>query len=185
MENLYTPHSVRTISGAYVNFVDPDPKTFRRDDIAHALSMKPRWNGQLRTFYSVAQHCCLVCDYLPPEYKADGLMHDSPEAYMADVPSPLKALIPGYRIIEDRVYTAISARWGLSEIIPDKVKAVDREFLQKAWYGLMLKTHVFGHECWDQERAKQEFIFRFNRYVLKKMTRDSLRSRLKLNNPKP
>lgn len=165
MENLYTPHAVRTVTGQYVDFINPNPGTFNLEDIAHSLSQKPRFNGQLKSFYSVAQHCCLICDYLPTHLKADGLMHDAPEAYMADVPSPLKSLLPDYKDYEERIHFRMTEKWDIQYPIPKEVKEMDRFFLEKEWYGLMLRTAVFGHEMWSPEQAKQEFIYRFNKYV--------------------
>jgi len=92
-------------------------------DIAVSLSRQPRFLGHMGRFYSVAEHSCLVMDFLREEANvknqnllACALMHDASEAYMGDLPAPLKHMpqLEGYRQIEQAVMAAISARFGLT-----------------------------------------------------------------------
>jgi len=73
------------------------------------------------TFYSVAQHAVLVHDLVVeaghPELAATALHHDSAEAYVCDLPSPLKALLQAkgnhaYRDAADRLDEAIASALG-------------------------------------------------------------------------
>ena len=61
--------------------------TFTRQDVAHHLSMKCRFNGATRRFYSVAEHSVRVAKLTGCIH---GLMHDAGEAYLPDVASPIK-----------------------------------------------------------------------------------------------
>jgi 5'-deoxynucleotidase YfbR-like HD superfamily hydrolase len=63
------------------------------DDIAHHLSMVCRWAGATQSFYSVAQHSCLVAKICPPELQRWALLHDAAEAYIGDMTRPMKALM--------------------------------------------------------------------------------------------
>src|ERR1017187_8490138 len=106
IENLFTEKSIRTYMGHYVNVFDPNPDTIVIEDIAHALSMIPRWGGHCAWFYSVAQHSCNTAYCLPDAYKCKAhqfaaLMHDASEAYLMDIPRPIKKHLTNYYEIED------------------------------------------------------------------------------------
>lgn len=71
------------------------------EDIAHALANICRWTGHTSRFYSVAEHCIRAAAIAPPECKLHVLMHDATEAYLGDVATPLKQLLPEYSRIEN------------------------------------------------------------------------------------
>lgn len=85
-------------------------------DIAHALSNMCRFGGHTNKFYSVAQHSVLVSLILPDELKLRGLLHDASEAYLVDVPRPLKKIadFSAYRRIERETQEVIYTKYGLS-----------------------------------------------------------------------
>lgn len=95
------------------------------EDIAHALSNTARFNGHANTFYSVAQHSVHVSHIVPREHSMTGLLHDAPEAYIADMVSPLKPYLTNYRDIEGNLWDAIAARFGLPSELPLEVKHAD------------------------------------------------------------
>lgn len=72
-------------------------------DIAHALSQIPRFGGHAPPSYTVARHSLLVADLVQKEYRAEALFHDAAEAYLGDVPTPIKVCLPDYR----RMYTRL------------------------------------------------------------------------------
>lgn len=80
--------------------------TPRIEDIAFALANINRYGGHAG-LYSVAQHCVLVSMQLQPDLKLSGLLHDAPEAYLGDIPSPLKALLPDYKVLEQQYHEVI------------------------------------------------------------------------------
>jgi 5'-deoxynucleotidase YfbR-like HD superfamily hydrolase len=59
------------------------------NDIAHSLSLRPRFAGHSCT-YNVADHSIRVAELLPQPLKIYGLLHDAAEYLMGDVPSPMK-----------------------------------------------------------------------------------------------
>lgn len=46
------------------------------------------------------------------------LMHDGTEAYLKDLPSPIKRTMPDYKIIESNVEKVVFERFGLSRMLP-------------------------------------------------------------------
>lgn len=96
----------------------PEPRDVWLEDIAHGLSNLCRYAGQVPEFYSVAQHSVHVAQVLKArghskEVQLTGLLHDAPEAYVIDLPAPIKAALPDYRSMEAKVWSAIVDYFGL------------------------------------------------------------------------
>jgi hypothetical protein len=86
---------IQTLSGRRVNPFDASPADIDPADIAQALSNLCRFGGHSRAFYSVAQHSVIVSDLLAdtgaaPDAVLAALLHDAAEAYLGDLPHPLK-----------------------------------------------------------------------------------------------
>lgn len=129
---------IETYTGVSFFSLNPSPDDVRIEDIAHALSQKCRFNGHTSHFYSVAAHSINVQRELEAR-GADvrtqliGLLHDASEAYLPDVPSPIKPLLNGFKEVEKRVEIAIFNAFGLhpndEELVI--VKGADNDLL--AW----------------------------------------------------
>lgn len=97
---------------------NPDPDDIHIEDIARGLSRAPRFAGQTEVPLSVAEHC-LLCEEIArhwpgtPRGRLAMLLHDAPEAYICDLPSPLKAVLPDYERIEARLLDAVWTRFSL------------------------------------------------------------------------
>lgn len=117
--------TILTRSGKYFDFTDPDKSAICIEDIAHGLSNICRFGGQCREFYSVAQHCVIASAFVAKGFEYEALMHDAAEAFIGDMPSPLKMLIPEYRAIERRVEAAIATQFFLPNPMPKEVKEID------------------------------------------------------------
>lgn len=145
------PNAIETVSGTYVDCVEPDPDTIILEDIAWSLSRQGRFvcHTLSEEVYNIAQHSIFVkdlilealaghtslsqsfTDFMHLEYGvfdftltknkilAHALFHDAPEAYLVDLPSPLKrhaALREPYKELERRMQRAIEIKFDLPEL---------------------------------------------------------------------
>jgi hypothetical protein len=129
--------NIQTFSGGRFHFMRPETSVFDIVDIAHSLSRICRFTGHTNQFYSVAQHSVLVSDQVPADQALAGLMHDASEAFLGDVSSPLKALLPDYRAIEQTVVKEIASRFGLPVAMSADIHAADRRLLYTEMRDLM------------------------------------------------
>jgi hypothetical protein len=63
----------------------PKPDDIDVRVIACGLSKICRFTGQLRDFYSVAQHAMMVAELVDPHLRFATLHHDDSEAYLNDI----------------------------------------------------------------------------------------------------
>jgi hypothetical protein len=138
---------------------DPRPEDFSILDIAHALSIENRYGGHLPAPYSVAQHCLLAARIVREilggtlEDERDTLMHDAAEAYIKDIPRPLKLSLPGYKVIEHRVEGALAVRFGLRHPMPPIVKRADEIALAVERRDLFPASH---QDLWSTDRTHDQ-----------------------------
>jgi hypothetical protein len=171
---------IQTVTGRRFNPFEPDVELIDIGDVALALSHLCRFGGHCRVFYSVAQHSCLVSDQLALRGEDAttvlwGLLHDASEAYLGDMPHPVKHrsdLGRMYAAAEDGLQGAICARFELPVEPPPVVKQVDRGLLaaerkvlsQVAWTWPELEgvePLELTIEPWHPERGRDEFLARF------------------------
>lgn len=116
---------IQTLSGKKFNYQTATADDIYIEDIATALSHICRFAGHVPDFYSVAQHSVLTSLLVPAEFAFEALMHDAAEAYCQDIPAPLKALLPDYRRVEDRVDGLIRAKFDINPEQAAVVKYAD------------------------------------------------------------
>ena len=139
---------LQTVSGRWVNPFEPDPAQLDAGDIARALANQCRFGGHSRVFYSVAQHCVIVSRVVEArggdvEDVFAALMHDAGEAYLGDMPHPIKhrsELGAAFRDAEARLDQAIRDRFKIKAHVPE-VKRVDRALLAT-------ERRAFSAEVW-------------------------------------
>ena len=176
---------MQTYTGRKVWPLDIEPRDVHIEDIAHSLSMQCRYNGHCLRFYSVAEHSVLIARAALPQHKLYALLHDAAEAYLTDVPRPLKPWLVDYYAMEANADNAIMRRFGLGpqpnslaslldvEAVRSAVKELDERILvdERAqimapglrWKGIEdvepLRVVIEG---WPPEKAEQEFLFMFH-----------------------
>lgn len=172
-------HPIQTVSGVWVSPKSASENDIQIKDIAHALSLICRFNGHCREFYSVAQHSVIVSEILEhqrysPEIVLAGLMHDAHEAYLGDMPSPLKKIFKDYGPISEELQKTIEKKYAIpmNENVSKLVKNADFACFHAEVRDLMPSNgwnwppDVFKWEksiipC-APEKAKAMFIERFN-----------------------
>ena len=158
-ENLYTPDCIRTFTGIYMNVFNPTPGMICIEDIAHALSNQCRFGGHLPSFYSVAQHSICCSRYVNEEQKLAALLHDASEAYLLDIPRPIKNHLRDYKQIEDKLMKLISEKFGFDYPLHNDIKLADELALVAGWDCLMLKKSQAPFiGSLDNKNAEDEFL---------------------------
>ena len=121
---------IQTYTGKKLDLKNPHPEQIDIIDIAHGLSQICRFAGQSSFFYSVAQHSIYVSRKLKtPKEKLLGLLHDATEAYIGDIPTPVKSLCPDYKAVEGRLWRVIAKKFDIPEKMPKHIKMIDMRVL--------------------------------------------------------
>jgi uncharacterized protein len=171
---------IQTVSGRRVNPFAPSVDDIDLGDVAIALSNQCRFGGHTRRYYSVAQHACIVSDQVlertgDPYAALWALLHDASEAYLIDLPHPIKhrsELGRLYREAEEGLEAVIRRRFGLTGPAPPSVKEIDRSVLATeraaltmvAWHWPELEgveALAIEIDPWTPEVAAAAFLARY------------------------
>lgn len=137
------PDYITTYGGTHFVPTEPEAEKIHISDIAHALSLICRGNGQVKTFFSVGQHC-INCAL---EAEARGysqrvilacLLHDAGEAYLSDVPSPFKKYLSGYKKLEECLLSLIYRKYLGSDLTEEEQRQVEEIDKDMLWYDLWI-----------------------------------------------
>lgn len=170
-----------THSGKQFDFHNPTPDMVCIEDIAHALSMSCRFGGHTQYHYSVAQHSVNVARLVPEEHKLVALLHDATEAYIGDMVSPLKVLMPEFKKKEEAVWAVISEKFNVPFLMPLCIKEADLIMLKierdhlivesEPWtclQGVHISVSSFQAEMitrqWSQRHARDMFLHAFDEF---------------------
>jgi hypothetical protein len=160
--------------------LDPRTEEIHIEDIAHSLSNCCRYTGHVREFYSIAEHSVRASEIVDPRFAYDMLMHDASEAYLIDVPRPLKALpaFEEYLNIEDSLMYLIAEHFKFNWPMSPEVKEIDNQMLLREWRSLMpisetwlpnpFFEEVIAFECpviqpWTPWEAEERFLEKFHK----------------------
>lgn len=175
------PDHITTYSGTHFFPVSPEADKVHIEDIAHALSLICRGNGQVQTFFSVGQHC-INCAL---EAEARGyskrmalacLLHDASESYMSDVPRPFKKYLKEYIQLENQLLDVIYTKYLGSPLTPEEeqiLKQIDDDMLYFDMRELLreptnepepeMKIKI-SHKVRPFEEVEQQYLELFSRF---------------------
>lgn len=151
---------IQTYTGRKFYPLRPRTEDICIEDIAHALAMKCRFSGHCKRFYSVAEHSTLVSRLVAKKLSIDfgdavrwGLLHDAGEAYLPDVPSPIKHRFPYLIECEEYILKTVAVRFGLTWPVPQVVDEADK-FL---CLDVERKIVMMEGPAWQREESGYDF----------------------------
>ena len=143
--NIYSGLSIRRLDDSGPHDDDfPDLYS-----IGVSLGRMPRFAGHTKELYTVLGHVLTVAAIMPPKYGILGLLHDSQESIVGDVPTPWKTSSAEALEVElqERIFRGYGLKWPVPDRIWAEVKKADR-------IALGAEAHVAGHpeaEYWWPE----------------------------------
>lgn len=165
---------IGTYSNKKYHFLNPSIDEVCIEDIARALSMNCRFSGHISSFYSVAEHSCIIADIILREtgdlgQALSALLHDASEAYLTDVPRPIKPYLNGYSEIERKAELIIQQKFNIKPM-SKRTKYIDTHIV--GIEAKLLFKHVpewasdFDHvdikiNSWSPKQAKRIFLDKF------------------------
>jgi hypothetical protein len=161
-------YELETVSGLLVNILEPHEDDIVLNDAAWAISRTSRFSGMTITKipYNVASHCCFVAkmifeDTNDPTMALFGLLHDTSEAYISDIPSPLKRIPELKAVIEPIESRILNIMYGkyIGRIPTRDEQEIIKKFDHRA---LLIEAHNFMHsrgQGWvGHENHKIDFV---------------------------
>lgn len=163
---------IKTYSLRRFFFLNPQPNQVRIDDIAYHLAREGRFLNGIQPHYSVAEHCVLMADYFAKAGEQNlarqALMHDCSEAYLRDLPSPIKKCLPEYMLLEKSIEAFLYVHFGLPVDLEPRIKEVDACFCiteqrvlreeELNYSGPLLNIDF---QLWSWKEAKSNFLLYF------------------------
>jgi hypothetical protein len=142
-------------------------------DIAHALSLLCRYGGHTKKFYSVAEHSVLMSELNICVHPLWALLHDAAEAYLCDIPRPIKQSIPEYKKYENRLLDMIGEKFELGLYPADEIHKYDSMMMAVEKRDILAKNIQWGTILpepedkifatgWSWDKAEYCFLHRLN-----------------------
>lgn len=175
---IQTKTCISVIDGSFFDLINPKENEYDIEVIAHALSRVNRYTGHIiPEHYSVAEHSVLVSLAVPQRFALEGLLHDSPEAFVGDVASPLKKLLGKiYTDIEDAIMAEIASRYNIQFPFPEEVHEADKRVYwaerkniapgkDTLWHQELRSTRKVEPQGLSPDEAKKLFLDRYEELV--------------------
>lgn len=169
---------IQTYTGRVFFPLDPRVADIEPIDIIWALSHANRFLGHTKRPYSVAEHCCRVHDLVTAKAprqlhtRLAALLHDGEEAYLCDLPTPIKRSVVGYAEAETRVSAVIFEAFDIRPGLVDwsairyadlTLLATEKRYLMaptpRSWIALPqpLDLPWWDRMGWSPQRARWAF----------------------------
>ena len=164
-EDIINSCWLRTFTGKVIDPTNVKVSDVDIIDISAALSKLCRYGGHCNQLYTVAEHCLLVMNLYIKDAKneyalrseiLEALLHDASEAYIVDLPTPFKNLLPEYKNLEDKITKVINKKFKLSNSI--NYKPYDREALEIEMSVLFDGKEDNRIKCYSPETAFALFL---------------------------
>jgi len=172
----YNEHFISTMLVPKFHFLDPQEDEIELRDISHSLSLLCRYGGHCKIFYSVGEHCVRMAQILK-HYGADeyyqlaALLHDAEEAYLPDIPRPVKYVMPEaekiYKPIRDVIYKKFgvpsTVDWAIIKDFDNRILLTEAKQLgvwNKMWEPLGRRLRYIGEDKelgWCPNEAEEKF----------------------------
>lgn len=167
---------IETLNAHFIDPLNPDPADIRLEDIAHSLSMQCRFGGYTSRHYSVAEHSVYVARQVAlrvlPEpddrwswtrdkgarrIVRQAVLHDATEAYMLDIPLPIKRAIPEYKALEEKLWATIARVFDVDVEMHPFIKEADRRMCSTEKL-LLLSKHQTEWEWGEFLRLNPPYV---------------------------
>ena len=173
---------IQTFTGKAFDPMNPDSDLIAIKDIAHALSNTCRFSGHCKSFYSVAEHSVRVALLMQDqahEVVLAALLHDASEAYLNDIPTPIKERIPNYQKAEKELQRRIFLKFcGDDKCMTPPIKRADLVLLATEKRDLMVRVEwqwaelpaplSYRIEPWRPHIAERNFLWLYDALLGKK-----------------
>jgi hypothetical protein len=174
--NEFDGHWIATQNVPEFHYLDPNPNEILIEDIAHALSLQCRFGGHSPYFYSVAEHSVRVSIEagrrdLSVKDRLAALLHDAEEAYLPDIPRPIKHDMSEAQKIYTRIQKVINKKFGIEDANWVEIKRIDDQMtsteadrfglLNPNWSPLGRRINRQMVLGWEPELAEDEFLRRY------------------------
>lgn len=165
-------NEIRVFTGILIDPLNPHAEQIDIRDIAHALARMPRFAGHTPRFYSVAEHCLRCAQFCEGSFfELETLLHDAAEAYLMDIPKPIKHRFPDYIKAEKKLENCINISFGLySVMFHEYIKQIDFNVLQEELS--FLWNRVGAPEWYKEDRTFEEvekmFLAKYDSLMIKR-----------------
>ncbi len=120
-----------TFTGKKIDLVHLKEKEISLLDIAHSLSLLCLYNGQCKTFYSIAQHA-LNCEREAEKRGCSArvaflcLMDKASQAYFPSLHSSLQPYLPSYKEMKNEFQEIILEKFNLMDVSEEEERLVKK-----------------------------------------------------------